>query len=191
MSTYGRNFSFRVPPMPQQRAARYITPASGTVIPIGAPVMTSPSEIADSAENRIPVVLARGVVAPKQGHTGILVYEYAPSAFSGYDPVLTTYSDLDTAPLSAPVQLVSGTTVKVELRNTVSRSFFGQRTYPGRIMVAGMGATPTVRIGDHLRPGLGDDTSGYWTETATAADAWLEVTDVDTARALVEARMTF
>lgn len=191
MSTYGRNFSFRVPPQPEHRGARYITPSTGTAIPIGAPVQTSPSEIADDVNNRLTLKLARGVVAPKQGHTGILVYEYAPSAFAGNDPVLTTYSDLDTAPLGAGVQLVSGTSVKVELRNTVARSFFGQRTYAGRTMVAGMGATPTVSIGDHLRPGLGDDTSGYWTETATAADAWLEVTDVDTARSLVEARMTF
>lgn len=191
MSTYGRNFSFRVPPQPQERGSRYCVPATGTRIPIGAPVQSSPSEIADNSLNQIPLKLARGAVAPKQGHTGILVYEYAPVAFAGYDPVLTTYSDLDTAPLGAAVQLVHGTSVKVELRNTVERSFFGQRTYPGRIMVAGMGATPTLVIGDHLRPGLGTDTEGYWTETATAADAWLEVTDVDAARSLVEARMTF
>ena len=58
-------------------------------------------------------------------------------------------------------------------------------------MVAGLGATPTVVVGDYLRPGVGDDTSGYWTETATEADGWLVVTSVDATRQEVEARMTF
>lgn len=188
MSSYGRNFDFRVPPLPEQRGARYITP-SDVALPIGVPVKVTATTV--DAQGRNPVVLATGVTTKRSGTTGILVYEYAPAAFAGTDPNLTTYSDLGSAPLGAACQVVSGKTVKVVLKNTSARSFYGQRTYPGRIMVSGLGATPTVAVGDLLRPGVGDDTSGYWTETSTEADGWLSVTGVDTTRQEVEARMTF
>jgi hypothetical protein len=58
-------------------------------------------------------------------------------------------------------------------------------------MVAGLGATPTVAIGDYLTPGAGDDVSGYWAETATAANGWLVVTKVDADRGELEARLNF
>lgn len=186
MSSYGRNFDFRVPPQPDHRGSRYVT---ATELPIGVPVAVTATT--QDAQGRNPVVLATGATTKKEGLTGILVFEYAPAAFAGVDPALTTYSDLGTAPAGSPVQLVSGESVKVVLRNTSARSFYGQRTYAGRVMVAGLGATPTVAVGDYLRPGVGDDTSGYWTETSTESEAWLVVTGVDTVRQEVEARMTF
>jgi hypothetical protein len=50
-----------------------------------------------------------------------------------------------------------------------------------------MGATPTVKVGDLLSPGTGTDVAGYWAVNATAANAWLRVTNVDAARQMVEA----
>jgi len=138
-----------------------------------------------------PVTLATGGQAPKPGLTGILVYEWGPAAFAGNDPYLTTYSDKDYAPLGAAVQLVSDPDVKVVFKNTVATTFLVNRSYTGRIMVAGMGATPTIAVGDMLTPGVGDDTNGYWAETSTAANAWLYVTGVDTVRSEVEARFAF
>jgi hypothetical protein len=56
-------------------------------------------------------------------------------------------------------------------------------------MVAGLGATPTLQVGDYLTPGTGNDSAGYWAETASAANAWLVVTLVDSARQEVEAEL--
>jgi hypothetical protein len=123
---------------------------------------------------------------------GIPVYEWAPSAFAGDDPLLTLYSDKDYIPAGEPCYLVSGEEVKVVLRNTSESNFYGQRTYAGRTMVAGAGATPTVAVGDMLRPHSSpSDSNGYWQETSDEDEAWLVVTHVDTARGEVEARFLF
>jgi hypothetical protein len=137
--------------------------------------------------------LATDGAPPKNGHAGIALYEYGPAAFAGDDPILTTYSDKDTIPTGAAIQLVSGDKVKVVLRNTSNRTFLQSRTYVGRTMVAGLGATPTVGVGDYLEPfgATASDTNGYWKETATTANAWLVVTKVDSTRGEVEARMLF
>lgn len=193
MSSYGRNFDFRVPPQPEQRGARYVTPATGTPIPIGVPVEVTGT--AADVNGRNPVAVATGATPKRQGLAGILVYEHAPAAFAGTDPARTTYSDLDTAPLGAPVQLASGPSVKVVLRNDDGTAFAGSVGNPGgathnaRVMVAGIGA---LQVGDFLIPAAApDDATGYWAETATEADAWLVVTAVNVARGEVEARMTF
>lgn len=184
-----RNFDFRVPPVHGQRAGRYYNVSANPIV-IGAPVLLS-----GTTENTLslePVALATGSqVAPKPGMGGIAIYEYGPAAFAGNDPYLTTYSDKDTLAAGAALQVVSGSTVKISLRNTVSTVFLGSRTYAGRVMVAGMGATPTVTLGSYLTPGTGDDVNGYWAVTGTAANAWLVVTKVDLARGEVDARLTF
>lgn len=194
MSTYGRNFEFRVQPHGGQRAGRYINPADGTNIVIGAPVRVDTAAGPD--ENlRLEVNLATGVGSgtPKNGMGGIAIYEWAPVAFAGDDPLLTLFSDKDYIPVGEPCYLVSGEEVKVVLRNTAELDFFGQRTYAARRMVAGMsGATPTVSVGNLLRPhDSPSDSNGYWQETDVAADAWLVITHVDTARGEVEARFLF
>ena len=194
MSNYGRNFAFRVPPVGGQRAGRYATPALGSdgaghEFRLGQPVSVSGvknalglAEVANGTQGAVPT----------PGKDGVLVYEYGPAAFAGDDPYLTTYSDKDTAPNGKAVQVVSGEEVKVVLCNTSTRTFLGARTYTGRTMVAGLGATPTVAVGDLLEPHSSpSDTNGYWQETATRANAWLVVTAVDTARGEVEARMLF
>lgn len=190
MGTYGRNFEFRVPPVHGERNGRYSVPATGNTIPIGAPVlMTAAAAATDLGMS--PVTLATGASAPKSGQCGIAVYEWAPAAFAGVDPYLTTYSDRDYVPLGAAIQVVSGTQVKVVFTNTSDSTFLGTRAYSGRMMVAGAGATPTVAVGDYLTPGTGNDDDGYWAETGSASNAWLVVTSINTTRGEVEARFVF
>lgn len=189
MTNYGRNFEFRAAPKGAQRGGRYFMTGT-TNYPIGVPVKYSGA--AESAQGLSPVVLATGSQArPHPGLGGIAVYEHAPAAFAGYDPFLTTYSDIDFIPHGKAVQVVSGVDIKVLFRNTTARTFLNTRDYAGRVMVAGLGATLTVAVGDYLTPGTGNDTDGYWAETATEANAWLVVTKVDNTRGEVEAKFTF
>ncbi len=200
MGTYGRNFEFRVPPTHGQRAGRQVlnitgldaaTQAAG--VPIGAPIKLDNTIAVSSAySGAYNVQLATGAQAPVKGGSGILLYEHAPAAFAGYDPALTTYSDIDKAPVGKLVQMISGLEVKVVFKNTDASTFLGTRSYAGRIMVAGVSiATPSVAVGELLTPGTGTDAAGYWAETGTAANGWLEVLSVDAVRDEVEARMIF
>lgn len=190
MSSYGRNFDFRVTPKGGQRQGRYFNDDT-IAIPIGAPVILSG---ANDGLGRQGLVLATGAQnKPLPGKGGIIVYEYAPAAFAGHDSVITTNSDLDTAPKDKAVQLIHGIDVKVVLKNTTINTFGGRTGYPAtRKMVAGIGqATPTIVAGDLLTPGVGSDTDGYWAETSTAAEAWLVVTSVNNDTGEVEARLNF
>ena len=210
MSTYGNNFEFRIPPKGSARGGRFAAPstalsgsgvgggtAAGTVggaglIPIGAPVVADLAAGLDSAGRQIVKLAAPGELITNQPLAGVMVFEYGPAAMAGHDPHLTTYSDLDYAPLGAGVQVVAGDpSAKVCLRNTTAFSFLSVRPYAGRVMVNGLGATPSVSVGDFLVPGNGNDTDGYWESTSTEAGAWLVITSVDTNRAEVEARILF
>jgi hypothetical protein len=201
MASYGRNFEFRIPPNHGARGGRFAAPAAtlggGTgsplgLIPIGAPVVADLVAGLDSAGRQIVKLAPSGTLSSAASDGGIMIYEYGPAAFAGFDPYLTTYSDLDVAPLAAGVQVVAGdASTKVVFTNTTANSFLGIRAYPGRTMVLGIGATPTVIVGDFLVPGAGTETGGYWLSTATAAGAWMVITSVDTSRAEVEARMLF
>lgn len=188
--SYGRNFEFRVHPRGGQRQGRFAVPSTGNKIPIGAPIVSTDGA-APTSLGLQPVTLVTGATAPVAGKHGIAVFEYGPAAFAGDDPFLTTYSDKDTIPLGEAVQMVSGDEVKVCFINTEARTFLNTRAYAGRVMVAGLGATPTLQVGDFLTPGTGNDTAGYWAETSNATQAWLVITRVDTARGEVEARMLF
>lgn len=197
MSTYGRNFEFRVQPTGGERSGRYIN--GDTIdIPLGAPVRVDTTS-GENTDKRLPVKLAAGnTPAPRTGMAGILIHEWAPNAFSGSDPLLTVFSDRDYTPKPGSQEnstgyLVSGPSVSVMFRNTDANNFFFQRTYAARKMVAGVaGATPTVVVGDLLRPhDTPNDTNGYWQETSTASEAWLVVTHVDNTRQEVEARFLF
>lgn len=189
--TYGRNLAFRVPPLHGQRGGRYVLPADAAAdLPLGVPVRVAPGAVADSM-GLLPVSLATGASAPVKGQSGLLLYEHAPAAFAGVDPALTTYSDVDAVPRGKAVQVISGDMVKVVFRNTEDRTFWNTRNYTGRTMVAGLGATPTLQVGDMLTPGTGNDDAGYWAETGSAANAWLIVERVDAARGEVEARFAF
>lgn len=190
MSSYGRNFEFRVPPKSVNRGGRYYN-SDSIAIPMGAPVKVDTSGDEDSLGLN-PVLLATGAQAlPKPGQGGIAVYEYGPAAFAGDDPFLTTYSDKDSVPIGAAVQVVNGDYVKVVLRNTEDQTFLTVTDYDGVTFAAGLGATLSLAVGDMLTPGTGNGTAGYWAETATAANAWLVITKVDNDRGEVEARLNF
>jgi hypothetical protein len=185
--SYGKNFEFRVAPESADRSGRYYLD-SATAVVIGAPVV-----LTATGENDLglaPVDIASEAAAtPLPGQGGVLVYETIQ--YIGDDPSLTTYSDKDTAPAGAAVQVVGGREVKIVLRNTSDTTFLNTRSYTGRTMVAGLGATPTLEVGDMLTPGVGDGTSGYWKETADVTKAWAVITKVDADRGEVEARLTF
>jgi hypothetical protein len=193
-----RNFEFRVPPLHGQRSGRFISPNTGTAIVIGAPVIydANPAAATVTAATALQlqaVKLATGAQAPVKGLSGVAVYEHkGAESWAGFDPYLTTTSDIDTIPLGKALQVVSGEEVKVAFRNTSDSTFLNTRAYTGKIMVAqGAGSTPNVAVGDFLTPGVGDTTSGFWAKTAIAANAWLIVTKVDTTRGEVEARLAF
>jgi len=190
MSSYGRNFQFTVPPSGKQRKGQFYN--DGVAIPIGAPVIVDLTNNGINALDLVPVVLATTSQAiPKNSQGGIGIYEYGPAAFAGDDPTLTTYSDKDTIPAGAACVVVSGDDVKVRFTNTIASTFLNTRAYAGRVMVAGIGATPTVSVGNLLTPGTGNDAAGYWAKTTTAANGWLIVTKVDNTRTELEAQLAF
>lgn len=189
MGTYGRNFDFRIPPESHNRAGRFSVPATGA-IPLGAPVVADLVAGVDALGCQI-VKLATGAQAPIGGQGGIALFEYGPAAFAGLDPFLSTYSDLSTVPLGKACQVISGPYVKCVFTNTATQTFLLQRSYPGRVIVAGFGATPTDVVGTYLTPGTGDDVNGYWTSTGSLANAWMVITAIDSVRGQIEARMLF
>jgi hypothetical protein len=185
MGTYGRNFEFRITPTEEERHGRVYF-AGASPVPIGVPLVIAAQAVSsDMWTDALPATLATGAQPFNHGLCGIGVYEYID--YNGFDPELTTYSDRDIIPVQRLVQLTAGPNTKVVLTNTAARTFMGIRPYAARMMVAGMGATPTVKVGDLLSPGTGTDAAGYWAVNATAANAWLRVTYVDTARQSVEA----
>jgi hypothetical protein len=107
------------------------------------------------------------------------------------DPFLTTYSDRDYVPLGGAVQLVSGPEVKVVFTNTAAQCSSNTRSYPGRIMVAGMGATPTLARGGLPHAGHRQRHRRLLGRDRHRADAWLVVDHVDVGRQEVEATFLF
>lgn len=192
MSSYGRNFDFRVMPQGGARKGRFYL-GGATNIPIGAPVKYDNSVVTTSLDAHITgVSLATGAQVPVLGLSGVAVYEHAPAAFATFDPYLTTFSDIDFVPFGKALQVIADDSTKVVFTNTVARTFLQTRNYAGRVMVAGVGgATPTITVGDLLTPGTGNDTAGYWAETGSASNGWLVVVGVDNARLEVEARFLY
>lgn len=189
MGSYGRNFEFRVPPVHGQRGGRYVLDAASDALPIGVPVRAADGATADEGlTGALPVTLATGAQVPKTGMCGLVLFEHID--LYGFDPVMYNASDRDTCPPGKMVQVIAGDRVKVVFKNTSDRTFLQTRAYTGRTMVAGMGATPSLQVGDFLTPGAGNDDDGYWAE-GTAANGWLVIERVDAARDEVEARFTF
>lgn len=185
MSSYGKNFDVRIPPVGGQRASRYSVAAE---TPIGVPVVTTGAQ--DTMGRSVVALAAADADKPAPGEGGVLFYEAGPDAFRGKDD-LTVYSDISTAPAGKAVQVVNGNTVKVVLKNTAAHTFLHSRAYPGRMMVAGIGATPTLVVGDFLCPGTGTDVAGYWKKTTDPDMARLVVTSIDSTRDEAEARLNF
>lgn len=161
---YGSNFEFRVHPTHGERAGRYVAEAD---LAIGAPVEAgAAADMPGALLVNIPATQA----APVLGMNGIAVYEHGP-VVSDCIPVLGV------APAGKMVQVVSGPSVKVVLRNT-----------DDRLMVDLTG----MDVGDLLAPvANGDDTAGYWEAAAVPADAWLVITHIAADLSEAEARLTF
>src|SRR4051812_19935441 len=121
MSTYGRNFEFRVPPQHGQREGRWAVAATGTRIPIGAPIVADLAAPLNTMGLPLVKLAAADTAKAAVRGKGIIVYEFGPAAFAGDDAALVTYSDKDLVPLGAAVQLVHSPEVKVVFRNTVDR----------------------------------------------------------------------
>lgn len=189
MTNLGRNFELLQEPDAKHRLGHFRL-KDGLTVPIGTPLAV-PAGSGNDVNGRLTLELAAAASAPRVGVTGLGVFIHSWNWERGRDPVTTDPSDLDMVPLAAPVQLVFGDEVKVRFRNTVARTFQGQRAYPGRTMVAGLGATPTLAVGDLLTPGVGNDTDGYWAETSNAALAWFRVTAVNATAGEVEAQLIF
>lgn len=191
MANYSRNFEVVATP-PGRGRENGATPTTGSPLPMGIPIELDTSAAVNTLKLQ-PVKVSSADTARGVGSgQGILLYEYAPSAFAGTDPEITLYSDLDTVPLGAACQILHGAAsgIKVVLRNTTTAVFLNTRSYTGRTMVTGLGgATPTIAVGDYLTPGAGNDTTGWWKETATAANAWLRVVSVDNTRAECECEL--
>lgn len=191
---YGRNVQMRQSPLPQHRLGRFINGA--VQLPNGVPVRV-PTGATTDGQKRLPLELATGAQVPKVGVSGILFFEWAFNWERGKDVAQTNPSDLDYVEALAPAQVVYGDEVKLAFVNTTARNFpthavGGGKAYTGRIMVPGVTVTtPGVAVGDLLTPGVGNDTSGYWAVTATAANGWLRVTSVNGATGTVEAQMIF
>lgn len=198
MSQFHRNFEFRNPPRDGQRPGYFETPpavdGSGNPIApilIGQPIIVDTTQPVDSVYGLQPIKAATGEQAPVKGLCGVAIYEFKnDEAFAGFDTNLTTYSDLAFVPPSVGIQMIGGPYTEILLRNTSALTFLNNRNYAGRIMVAGLGATPTVVVGTLLTPGVGNDTLGYWAPAVTAANAWATVVAVDTVRGEVVARLT-
>jgi hypothetical protein len=210
--SYGRNFEFPIPPKPSARRGRFISPEnylSGVapgggslvggsptgqvgLLPIGVPVIADLAAGQDAQGNQYVKLAPQGTLTTAQGGFGILVYEYGPAWAAQTDPYLTTYSDMGIVPLNTYCIVVKGDpATKILLRNTNANTFLFTRNYTGRTMVNGLGATPTVAVGDYLLPGVGDDTNGYWETTSTEAGAWAYIESVDDERLEVTATLMF
>lgn len=198
MGVYGRFFDFAASPIPQHRQGFHLTTE---VIPQGAPFEVVPDSEPD-ANGRLPVRLCTDSVGkPIPNQHGIALYEVPPRYYAGVDPLLTNPSDIVDIPAGVAIQAIHGTEVIGEWRNGDEFSFDGQRTYPGRVMVAGISvATPEVFPTVLLMPGPGNDDDGYWQVTDDPDEAWLSVVVAtkiegglgrDATLAVVQANMLF
>lgn len=181
---YSRNFGFRSFEN-IVRLGRQRTPKTGSNIVLGAPVEVDPDN-----PGFLKLAAAGAAVSPG---AGVLVYEHITVAgvggFNGIDLSLTSQSDppLNTAPLGQYAQIVHGIGTKIWLKNTADKPLYDGRTQVGFTVVAGLGATPTIAIGDFLTP-AGD---GTWKEASGGDGQWLYVEQVDTVAGRVECRFAF
>jgi hypothetical protein len=191
MGSYGPNFNFRISPHPQDRLGQFCT--GDTAMYVGTPVVGTGEYDAGGCE--IVEYAAEDAAKPLPGRGGILVYEVDPNFYRGYDADLTTPSDVaNIAPAGKAVQVVRGQNCQVELTNTAESVYLNSRTYPEFVMVAGLGATSSVAVGDYLTPNDATDdpiTNGFWKETADAANGWLVVVSVDPERDQLVAQLNF
>lgn len=113
---------------------------------------------------------------------GVVVYEHIQRM--GSDPFTTTALDFEVVPAGQYAQVMRGPGVKVWFKNTESALSYDGKSRPGRDLVAGLGATPSVAVGDFLTV----TADGTYTE-GNATNGWFLVEQVQ--GDLVECRFTF
>lgn len=113
---------------------------------------------------------------------GVVVYEHIQRM--GVDPYTSTALDFEVVPAGQYAQVLRGPGTKVWFKNTETAISYDGKSRAGRSLVAGLGATPTVSVGDFLTVTA---TGTY--EEGTAANGWFVVEQVQ--GDLVEARFTF
>lgn len=174
MGSNGRNFSWLQSPEREDRLGRYYAPAS---LLFGTPVHVIDDTGLDE-NGQLHLELAPSGTAPRKGLTGIIDWVSPTAMPLGFDARMTRPSDIDHCPDEVSVQLCAGPATRIRLTNTVASTFQHQRPYTGRVMLGGLGATPTVHVGDFLVPGDGNDVDGYWDAQTDDTDAWLIVLGV-------------
>lgn len=113
---------------------------------------------------------------------GLAVYEHIQ--VRGVDPGLSTPQDFEHVPPGQYVQVMRGPGAKVWFKNTSDKNLYDGRAQQGRTLVAGLGATPTVAVGDFLTV----TADGTFAE-GDASNGWFVVEQVE--GDLVECRFTF
>lgn len=188
MSIYGRFGTFRQSPTPQHRLGRMKTgnAALEQLVPV---VGAGPMSAGDA---RIVVGRPAANAAPIIGLSGILVHEEAWTAKHGQDPETFSSSDYDTVPANTQAQVVHGTEVKLLVQNLSADDleFDGMRSYTGRNMFNPTDLE-TLAIGNMVTVGAGNPTDGFWKKTATAAEAWGTVVEVDAEYGLAVFQLRF
>ena len=184
--SYSRNFGFRSFEN-IVRDARFKAPAdAGTpdLLWIGEGIVVN-----QAAPGFVARAGAGEVVSPG---CGIAVFEHITNAglggYNGIDMQLTSPQDVpfSSVPASRYVQSVHGIGVKVWHKNTATKVLYDGRSQTGRTPVAGLGATPTLIVGDYLTP----DGSGGWKEASGGDGKWLWVEHINS-NGTVECRLTF
>lgn len=125
--------------------------------------------------------------AAPNGLSGLLVYEHIQ--YQGVDTALTTSNDppFNKAPKGRYAQVLRGPGTKVWFKNTTTKTLYDGREQTGVTMFAGGGATPTVAVGDYLRPAA----NGTWQEGGDAQTAWMQVEQISEDGNLIECRILF
>lgn len=113
---------------------------------------------------------------------GVVVYEHIQRM--GSDPFTTTALDFEVVPAGQFAQVMRGPGVKVWFKNNEDHTSYDGKTRQGRSIVDGIGATPTIAVGDFLTV----KADGTYVK-GTAENGWFLVEQVS--GDLVECRFTF
>lgn len=170
--SYSRNFGFRSFEN-IVRNGRFRTPATGTALVIGAPV------IIDTAT---PGFLKPATAGAALGLGGVVVYEHIQ--LKGVDTSLVGTADFQSVPLGQYAQIVHGPGAKVWFKNTAAKTLYDGRTIPAGALIPASG----LAVGDGLTP----DGSGKFKKATPGTDpVWLVIEQINATTGSVEARFTF
>ena len=149
-----KSAEIRIPPQVENIDGRHVSASGGfrRLVPVKA-------STTQDAYGRT-VLAAAGTGAPVKGLSGLA--DFVKLGQAGFENFRELF-DRETIPASVPCLRLQGSEMKVAYRNSTAVK-----------MVAG-----TLAMGAYVTPvGTPNDTNGYLTVTATAADAWGVITDL-------------